>query len=166
MDYYIGIDIGTSKVKSVLFDADFNELQIASANTVTYSPQPGYAEQNMHHVWDGVLSTLKTLAASPLLHHGRVRAIGLTGQGEGVWLSDRHGQPIRQAILWSDTRTAEQVHQLKQQPNLEATLFPETGSPLLPCNSAQQLRWLTQHQPDTLNNADYFFLPKTGFAFD
>ncbi|WP_350238887.1 FGGY-family carbohydrate kinase [Pectobacterium colocasium] len=165
MDYYIGIDIGTSKVKSVLFDADFNELQIASANTVTDSPQPGYAEQNMHHVWDSVLSTLKTLAVSPPLRHGRVRAIGLTGQGEGVWLSDRHGHPIRQAILWSDTRTAEQVHQLKQRPNLEATLFPETGSPLLPCNSAQQLRWLVQHQPDVLSNADYFFFAKDWVRF-
>ncbi|KFX04817.1 carbohydrate kinase [Pectobacterium betavasculorum] len=165
MDYYIGIDIGTSKVKSVLFDADFNELQIASANTVTYSPLPGYAEQNMSHVWDGVLSTLKTLATSLRLHHGHVRAIGLAGQGEGVWLSDRHGQPVRQAILWSDTRTAEQVHQLKQRPNLEATLFPETGSPLLPCNSAQQLRWLTQHQPDALSDADYFFFAKDWVRF-
>ncbi|MEH6369295.1 FGGY-family carbohydrate kinase [Pectobacterium carotovorum] len=165
MDYYIGIDIGTSKVKSVLFDAEFNELLIASANTVTYSPLPGYAEQDMSHVWDGVLSTLKTLAASPLLQQGRVRAIGLAGQGEGVWLSDRNGQPIRQAILWSDTRTAEQVYQLKQRPNLEATLFPETGSPLLPCNSAQQLRWLAQHQPDALNEADYFFFAKDWVRF-
>ncbi|GKW10663.1 carbohydrate kinase [Pectobacterium carotovorum subsp. carotovorum] len=165
MDYYIGIDIGTSKVKSVLFDADFNELQIASANTVTYSPLPGYAEQNMSHVWDGVLSTLKTLATSRRLQHGRIRAIGLAGQGEGVWLSDRHGQPVRQAILWSDTRTAEQVHQLKQRPNLEATIFPETGSPLLPCNSAQQLRWLLQHQPDALNDADYFFFAKDWVRF-
>lgn len=165
MDYYIGIDIGTSKVKSVLFDADFNEVLIASANTVTYSPQPGYAEQEMSQVWDAVLSTLKTLAISPSLQQGRVRAIGLAGQGEGVWLSDRHGQPVRQAILWSDTRTAEQVHQLKQRPNLEATLFPETGSPLLPCNSAQQLRWLTQHQPDALSDADYFFFAKDWVRF-
>ncbi|WP_409158817.1 FGGY-family carbohydrate kinase [Pectobacterium sp. B2J-2] len=165
MDYYIGIDIGTSKVKSVLFDTDFNELQIASANTITDSPRPGYAEQNMHHVWDGVLSTLKTLAASPRLRYGHMRAIGLTGQGEGVWLSDRHGHPIRQAILWSDTRTAEQVHQLKQRPNLEATLFPETGSPLLPCNSTQQLRWLIHHQPETLNDADYFFFAKDWVRF-
>ncbi|PWC16040.1 FGGY-family carbohydrate kinase [Brenneria corticis] len=165
MDYYIGIDIGTSKVKSVLFDGEFNEHQIASAANVTETPHPGYAEQDMDGLWQGVLSTLTTLARSPLLRRGRLKAIGLTGQGEGVWLSDRRGEPIRRAILWSDTRAAQRVAQLKQDPALEAALFAATGSPLLPCNSSLILHWLARHQPQSLHAADYFFFAKDWVRF-
>ncbi|KAA9001317.1 carbohydrate kinase [Affinibrenneria salicis] len=165
MDYYIGIDIGTSKVKSVLFDAAFNERQIASAANVAETSGAGYAEQDMAALWDGVLSTLTRLARSPLLRQGRLKAIGLTGQGEGVWLSDRHGAPIRRAILWSDTRTARRVEQIKQDATLEAALFAETGSPPLPCNSSMLLSWLARHQPQTLRAAHHFFFAKDWVRF-
>ncbi|MEE3662830.1 FGGY-family carbohydrate kinase [Brenneria sp. g21c3] len=165
MDYYIGIDIGTSKVKSVLFDSAFNEHQIASAANATETPLPGYAEQDMAGLWQGVLTTLTTLARSPLLRHGRLKAIGLAGQGEGVWLSDRQGEPVRRAILWSDTRTAQRVAQLKQDPALEAAFFAATGSPLLPCNSSLILHWLARHQPQSLSAADYFFFAKDWVRF-
>lgn len=165
MDYYIGIDIGTSKIKSVLFDTDFNEHQSAAVNNVTVSPHPGHAEQDMTTLWEGVISTLTTLATSPLLQRGRLRAIGLAGQGEGVWLSDRQGQPVRNAILWSDTRTVDQVAALKQASNIEAILFYETGSPMLPCNSSQHLYWLVHHQPEALRAADYFFFAKDWVRF-
>ncbi|WP_162928736.1 MULTISPECIES: hypothetical protein [Yersinia] len=44
MDYYLGIDVGISKVKSMLFDTHFNECLVASVDNLTLSPRPGYAE--------------------------------------------------------------------------------------------------------------------------
>lgn len=97
MDYYFGIDIGTSKIKSVLFDEQFNQCLVAGADNLTESPFPGYAEQDMEQLWRNVVMTLRTLADSSLLQKGRIRAIGLSGQGEGAWLADAGGQPVRNA---------------------------------------------------------------------
>ncbi|MBW5825083.1 carbohydrate kinase [Yersinia kristensenii] len=160
MDYYLGIDVGTSKVKSVLFDTHFNECLVASVDNLTLSPRPGYAEQDMHSLWLGVVSTLKTVMASPLLRQNTIRSIGITGQGEGVWLVDKQGHPIRNAILWSDTRSAALVEQFKQQPGLEEQLFALSGTPLLPCNSSLILSWLQQYEPETLAQAGRFFFAK------
>lgn len=129
MDYYLGIDVGTSKVKSVLFDTHFNECLVASVDNLTLSPHSGYAEQDMQSLWLGVVSTLKTVMNSPLLRQNKIRSIGITGQGEGVWLVDKQGRPVRNAILWSDTRSAALVEYFKQQPGLEEQLFAISGTP-------------------------------------
>ncbi len=97
---------------------------------------------------------------SPLLRQNKIRSIGITGQGEGVWLVDKQGRPVRNAILWSDTRSAALVEYFKQQPGLEEQLFAISGTPLLPCNSSMILRWLQQYEPETLVQADCFFFAK------
>ncbi|MFV8800952.1 FGGY-family carbohydrate kinase [Yersinia sp. LJYL362] len=160
MDYYLGIDVGTSKVKSVLFDAHFNECLVVSVDNLTLSPHSGYAEQDMQSLWLGVVSTLKTVMDSPLLRQNKIRSIGITGQGEGVWLVDKQGQPLRNAILWSDTRSTALVEYFKQQPGLEEQLYAISGTPLLPCNSSIILCWLQQYEPETLEQADRFFFAK------
>ncbi|WP_265102085.1 FGGY family carbohydrate kinase, partial [Yersinia proxima] len=70
------------------------------------------------------------------------------------------GRPVRNAILWSDTRSAALVEYFKQQPGLEEQLFAISGTPLLPCNSSMILRWLQQYEPETLAQADRFFFAK------
>ncbi|WP_072100014.1 FGGY family carbohydrate kinase [Yersinia enterocolitica] len=60
MDYYLGIDVGTSKVKSVLFDTHFNECLVASIDNLTLSPHSGYAEQDMQSLWLRLLTNLDT----------------------------------------------------------------------------------------------------------
>lgn len=165
MDYYIGIDVGTSKTKSVLFDARFTQLQVASVTNQTLTPAPGHQEQRMEALWQNVVSTLRTLSASPLLAQGTLRAIGLAGQGEGVWLADARGEPLRDALLWSDTRCAADIRELSRRPGLEETLYETSGSRLLPCNSSLQLRWLQQHQPQVLEEARWFFFAKDWIRF-
>ncbi|PRD16214.1 FGGY-family carbohydrate kinase [Pantoea coffeiphila] len=165
MDYFIGIDVGTSKTKSVLFDARFNQLEVASVSNRTLTPAPGHQEQQMEALWQNVVSTLKTLSASSLLAKGTLRGIGLSGQGEGAWLIDKRGQPLRDALLWSDTRAASSIRELAARDGLEDKLFELCGSHLLPCNSSLQLRWLLQHQPERLEDAQWFFFAKDWIRF-
>lgn len=165
MDYFIGIDVGTSKTKSVLFDSRFNQLEVAAVTNRTLTPAPGHQEQQMEALWQNVVSTLKTLSASPLLAEGTLRGIGLSGQGEGAWLSDKQGQPLRDALLWSDTRAVNTIRELSCVDGLEDRLFELCGSRLLPCNSSLQLRWLQQHQPTLLTDAQWFFFAKDWIRF-
>lgn len=165
MDFYLGIDIGTSRVKSVLFDADFNAVASAAENTAPDLSASGHAEQDMQLMLDSVLRTLSEVARSPLLAQGHIAAIGLAGQGEGVWLSDADGNPVGPGMLWSDTRSAGLMHELLQRPGLDRRLFAETGTHLQPCNSSLQLHWLARYQPERLAAARYIFCAKDWVRF-
>ena len=88
MDFYLGIDIGTSRVKAVLFDQHFQACASAAQNTGPRLSANGEAEQDMAQLWQSVVAILRDIARHPALQNGRLRAIGLAGQGEGVWLCD------------------------------------------------------------------------------
>lgn len=83
MDFYLGIDIGTSRVKAVLFDERFQACASAAQNTGPRLSANGHAEQDMAQLWQSVVAILRDIARYPALQSGRLRAIGLAGQGEG-----------------------------------------------------------------------------------
>jgi xylulokinase len=93
MDFYLGIDIGTSRVKAVLFDQHFTAAP-APRKTPPRLSANGYAEQDMTQLWHSVLAILRQIARHPALQAGRLRAIGLAGQGEGS------GSAMRRANRW------------------------------------------------------------------
>lgn len=82
MDFYLGIDIGTSRVKAVLFDQHFQACASAAQNTGPRLSANGEAEQDMAQLWQSVVAILRDIARHPALQNGRLRAIGLAGQGE------------------------------------------------------------------------------------
>lgn len=75
MDFYLGIDIGTSRVKAVLFDQHFTACASAAENTSPRLSANGYAEQDMTQLWHSVLAILRQIARHPALQAGRPRAI-------------------------------------------------------------------------------------------
>ena len=150
MDFYLGIDIGTSRVKAVLFDQRFQACASAAQNTGPRLSANGDAEQDMAQLWQSVVAILRDIARHPALQNGRLRAIGLAGQGEGVWLSDAEGEPVGPGILWSDTRSRELMSELLSRPGFDRRFFDDTGTHLQPCNTSMQLCWLKHHQPERL----------------
>ena len=165
MDFYLGIDIGTSRVKAVLFDQHFTARASAAENTSPRLSANGYAEQDMTQLWHSVLAILRQIARHPALQAGRLRAIGLAGQGEGVWLSDEQGEPVGLGILWSDTRSHELMSDLLRRPGFDRRYFADTGTHLQPCNTSLQLYWLKQYQPERLAAARYLFFAKDWIRF-
>lgn len=165
MDLFLGIDIGTSRVKAVLFNRDFHAIASAAENTSPNLAPDGAAEQDMEQLWQSVLRTLSRVAQAPELQQGRIRAIGLAGQGEGVWLSDEAGNPVGPGILWSDTRSHALMTELLARPGLDQRLFAETGTHLQPCNTSLQLCWLRRFQPERLAAARYLFCAKDWVRF-
>ncbi|HCR56212.1 MAG TPA: carbohydrate kinase, partial [Raoultella sp.] len=165
MDFYLGIDIGTSRVKAVLFDEHFQARASAAESTGPRLSANGYAEQDMAQLWQSVIAILRQIAQCPELQGGRLRAIGLAGQGEGVWLSDAEGEPVGPGILWSDTRSRELMSVLLRRPDFDRRFFAETGTHLQPCNTSMQLCWLRHYQPERLAAARYLFFAKDWIRF-
>ena len=104
MDYILGIDVGTSNVKAVLFDENGAEVRVASREAETINDGGNREEQDMLLVWEKVKACVRELASSRSVDGGSIRGIGVTGQGEGCWLIDREGNPVQNAILWCDGR--------------------------------------------------------------
>ena len=163
MDFYLGIDIGTSRVKAVLFDERFQACASAAQNTGPRLSANGPAEQDMAQLWQSVVAILRDIARYPALQSGRLRAIGLAGQGEGVWLSDAEGEPVGLGILWSDTRSRDLMSELLSRPGFDRRFFDDTGTHLQPCNTSMQMYWLTSRSG--WRRPAICFSPRTGSAF-
>ncbi|MGW7495658.1 FGGY family carbohydrate kinase [Streptomyces luteogriseus] len=145
---YVGIDVGTSMVKAAAFDATGRELAVAS-RPVELSLRGGVVEQDMEEVYGAVVAVLGEVT-------GRVpepvELAGLTGQGDGVWLVDGEGRPVRPAASWMDGRAHGLVDRWLADGTFEA-VFRRTGSAMFPGCPGPLLAWLDRHEPKALDAA-------------
>ncbi|MFJ9814668.1 FGGY family carbohydrate kinase [Streptomyces sp. NPDC101151] len=145
---YVGIDVGTSMVKAAAFDGTGRELAV-EARPVGLDLRGGSVEQDMEEVYAAVVAVLRALTARV---PEPVELAGLTGQGDGVWLVDAAGRPVRAAISWMDGRAHELVDQWLADGTFE-TVFRRTGSAMFPGCPGPLLAWLDRHEPQSLDAA-------------
>ncbi|MGN9910276.1 FGGY family carbohydrate kinase [Phytohabitans sp. LJ34] len=143
----IGLDLGTTLIKAVAFADDGTPLARAAERTRLDRPGPGRYEQDVREVFAAAESVLSQLAG-----HGPVDAIGITGQGDGVWLAGADGEPVRPAVSWLDARAGEILSRWQADGTLEA-LFRRTGSLLFLGAAAPILAALAAEEPATLEAA-------------
>ncbi|MGW2235276.1 FGGY family carbohydrate kinase [Streptomyces sp. NPDC001759] len=145
---YVGIDVGTSMVKAAAFDDGGRQLDVA-ARPVGLALHGGVVEQDMEEVYSAVLAVLGELRSRL---PGPVALAGLTGQGDGVWLVDGDGRPVRAAASWMDGRAHELVDRWLADGTFE-TVFRRTGSAMFPGCPGPLLAWLDSHEPKALDAA-------------
>ena len=144
---YLGIDIGTSSVKSVLVDDADRVVQAADAPLPISRPRPLWSEQDPLDWWHAVVATLDSLATSEPRAMESVRGIGLSGQMLGVALLDASDAPIRPALLWNDGRASAECAELEERFAAWADIV---GCRAMPGFSAPKLLWLARHEPAAL----------------
>ena len=98
-DLLLGVDAGTTVIKSTLFDLAGREIAVAAQPSSLLSPQPGWAESDMEAVWRATVQTVRQVLQQAAIAPEAVLAIGLTGQGDGTWPVGAQGRPVRPAIL-------------------------------------------------------------------
>ncbi len=99
----LGVDVGTSAVKAVLYDLDGVEHSSSRREILTVTPHPGWAEQDAHALWQALLDVLGDCAASAA-GQGRIAAMALATQAGSVVPVDATGAPLAPLITWLDTR--------------------------------------------------------------
>ncbi|WP_030934470.1 FGGY-family carbohydrate kinase [Streptomyces sp. NRRL S-646] len=145
---YVGIDVGTSMVKAAAFDREGRELGV-EARPVGLALHGGVVEQDMEEVYAAVVGVLQELTARV---PEPVELAGLTGQGDGVWLVDKEGRPVRPAASWMDGRAHELLDQWLADGTFE-TVFRRTGSAMFPGCPGPLLAWLDRYEPRSLDAA-------------
>jgi erythritol kinase len=145
---YVGIDVGTSMVKAAAFDAAGRELGV-EARPVGLALHGGVVEQDMEEVYAAVVAVLEGVTSRV---PEPVELAGLTGQGDGVWLVDEEGRPVRPAASWMDGRAHELLDRWLADGTFE-TVFRRTGSAMFPGCPGPLLAWLDRHEPKSLGAA-------------
>jgi glycerol kinase len=147
MPYVLALDQGTTSSRAIVFDSSGAEVAVAQREFRQIFPRPGWVEHDPLEIWESQLAVAREALARAGLAARDVAALGLTNQRETTLLWDRTtGQPLANAIVWQDRRTAEACDRLKAE-GREPLFRERTGLVLDPYFSGTKLAWLLDHLP-------------------
>jgi glycerol kinase len=144
-NYILSFDQGTTSSRAIVFNRDGSIVSVAQKEFTQIYPQPGWVEHNATEIW----STQVAVAAEAILNAGLsandIAAIGITNQRETTIVWDkRTGEPVCNAIVWQDRRTAEYCDMLKEQ-GLAQKIQEKTGLIIDAYFSATKIRWILEN---------------------
>jgi glycerol kinase len=144
VDYLLAIDQGTTSTRAILFDAGGAVRHVVRRDLRQMYPQPGWVEHDPEEIWQAVIATCREAIAAA---EGPIAAIGITNQRETTVLWDRaDGQPVHNAIVWQDRRTAPICERWRKEGVLQP-VAERTGLIIDPYFSASKIRWLLDTVP-------------------
>lgn len=164
MSYLMGIDIGTSGTKTVLFDTEGRVVGSAFEEYPLSQPRPGWAEQDPEDWWRAVRESIRRVLNETQVAPGKVRGIGLSGQMHGAVLLDRGYKVLRPAIIWCDQRSARQCEWIEDKIGKER-LIDLTCNPALTGFTAPKVLWVRDNEPRIFDAIRKILLPKDYIRF-
>lgn len=146
----LGVDAGTTSVKTVAFDLGGRIVGVSRSSVRVLRGDDGRAEADMDHIWDAAAATIS--AVSEEIGDAEIVALGVTGQGDGAWLVDADGRPVRHAALWLDGRANARLEDWTAD-GRAAAVHDATGSPLFAGALPLLVEQLEETEPGTLARA-------------
>ena len=143
MTHILAIDQGTTSSRAIIFDADMAPIASAQEEFDQHFPQSGWVEHDPSDLWASTAATCRAAIEKAGLGVDAITAIGITNQRETTLVWDRAtGQPIHNAIVWQDRRTADTCRDLAEHADL---VTAKTGLLLDPYFSATKVKWILDH---------------------
>ena len=138
----IAIDQGTTSTRAIAFDTALRPLSTAQMEFRQIYPSPGEVEHDPEEIWRTVVTTVRAVMAEAHITAKDVAGLGITNQRETTVIWDRqNGEPIYNAIVWQDRRTADHCDALRRTGH-EPDIAAKTGLLLDPYFSASKIAWL------------------------
>jgi glycerol kinase len=140
--YILAIDQGTTSTRAIIFDGKMRIAGVGQREFPQIFPESGWVEHDPEDIWQSVVWTVGKALAEAKIEAKSIAAIGITNQRETAVVWDRKtGEPIHNAIVWQDRRTARLCDNLKRK-GLEKLFARKTGLLLDPYFSGTKLSWL------------------------
>ena len=159
MKYLLGIDLGTSGTKTVLFDQAGAAVASATVEYPLLQPRNGWAEQRPEDWWNAAVSTIRTVLEKSGVDRADVVSLGISGQMHGLVLLDEGGNVLRPAILWCDGRTQEECDEITETIGRER-LIQISANPALTGFTGGKILWVRRHEPEIWARVRHILLPK------
>lgn len=160
MNYYVGIDLGTSSVKTLLLSGDGRVVSSVTKEYPLYFPENGWSEQNPEDWYGQTLSALKELFEN--IDGARVRSFSFSGQMHGLVMLDANDEVIRPALLWNDSRSQAQTDALNENKDF---LLDNTANIAFAGFTLPKLLWVKENEPDNYAKVRKIMLPKDYVAY-
>lgn len=162
--YLLGIDNGGTVAKAAVFDLEGNELAVASRKIEMISPQPGWAELDMDGLWQATADAIREALGRSRVAPSDVACIACTGFGNGLFLIDAEGRPVRRAMNSGDARAREYVDRWHSE-GIGETIRAKTMQSLWPGQPNALLAWLRDHESQSIERADRLLMCKDYIRF-
>ena len=147
----LAIDQGTTSSRAILFDASGRPLQVAQKEFSQHYPRDGWVEHDPQDIWSSTLAVTQEVLSRA---QGTLASIGITNQRETTMVWDRaSGEPIYNAIVWQDRRTADTCEQLREAGH-EVEVNARTGLLLDPYFCATKIAWILDHVEGARQSAE------------
>ena len=157
MNFYIGMDLGTSGIKGVLFDNNGNIIKTVLEEYDIISPKSGYAEEDPNIWLDKTIEALKKL--TDCSYKSDIKGLGFSGQMHGLVLLDKDDNVLRNSIIWCDNRTDKEAIEITEKVGYEE-LLKITGNIAMPAFTLAKLLWVKNNEPDIYKKTNKAMLPK------
>jgi L-xylulokinase len=162
--YLLGIDTGGTMTKAALVATDGREVAVSSRRIALLEPRPGHSERDMEAMWRGTAEAVREVLARPGIAPEDVAAVAPTGHGNGLYLVDAAGRPVRNAINSMDRRAQGIVDRWRAD-GVDARVLPKTAQSLWPGQPNALLAWLREHEPASLAAAAWALMCKDYVRF-
>ena len=164
MAYLLGIDIGTSGTKTVLFNEKGEQIASALSEYPMSQPNVGWAEQDPKDWWDATVNTIRSVIFKGSIKPKDIAGVGLSGQMHGLVLLDKENQVLRPSIIWCDQRTSKECEQITELIG-ERRLVEITANPALTGFTASKIMWVKNNEPGIYEKTAKILLPKDYIRF-
>lgn len=166
--YLLGTDNGGTVAKAALFTTDGREVAMAGRKTEMTSPHPGHVERDMEKLWQATAESIRAVLAEAKIDPRDIAGIACAGHGNGLYLVDKEGCPVRPGIGSPDARAQDYIARW-QAAGVHQAVLPKTMQSLWPGQPNALLAWLRDHEPQVMKQArwalmckDYIRLRLTG----
>jgi glycerol kinase len=147
MPHILALDQGTTSSRAIVFDQDGRIVAVGQKEFTQIFPKAGWVEHDPLEIWASQIGVAAEALGRARLRPRDIAAIGITNQRETTIVWDREtGEPVHNAIVWQDRRTAEYCEQLKRD-GAGAMIQEKTGLLIDAYFSASKIRWILDHVP-------------------
>jgi gluconokinase len=153
--YMIGVDIGTTSTKAVVFTLDGKVVAHDAADYPLLRPTPTAAEQDPEQIFEAVLASLGGALSACPPGPREIVCVSFSAAMHSVILVDAHGRPLTRSITWADNRAAAWAERIKREQGGDA-IYRRTGTPMHPMSPLAKLAWLHDEQADVFAKAARF----------
>ena len=157
--YYIGVDIGTTSTKTVIYGENAEIISTHHVEYPLYSPVPDFAEQDPEEIFWAVVNSIKGAIDKEKIPGKNIEFVSLSAAMHSLMAVDRHGIPLTKCITWADQRAAKWAEKVKGE-RLGRELYERTGTPIHPMAPLAKIVWIKEVQPAIFSNTYKFISVK------
>ncbi|BAU10138.1 gluconokinase [Leptolyngbya sp. NIES-3755] len=155
MNYYIGIDIGTTSTKAIAVSSTGEVKSVVSREYPLLSPRPRFAEQDPTVIFTAVLESVRDTIQQANLSSRDIAAVGCGSAMHSLIVMGADNVLLTQSITWADSRSIKQAEALKQS-SKGIEIYQNTGTPLHPMSPLTKLLWMRDCEPELFRKAAKF----------